>query len=834
MLRISLILAFVLSLFPKGFDFFDDEISLPKSPEEELKTFQLADGFDIKLVAAEPLLEDPVLAKFDEKGRLWVVEMRAFMNDIDGSNEDSPIGRVSYLEDKDGDGKFDKRTTYADNLILPRGIQFFPDGVLIAENIPLWFYEDTDGDGVSDKRTLVDAEYGGGGLPEHSANGLILGDDGWIYNAKSKYRYKRNGKEWLKEETEFRGQWGIDKDDLGRLYYNYNWSQLHADLVQPNLLNRNPHFEATTGIDHGLTIDRRVFPARPNPAINRGYIPGTLNEEGKLLEFTSACSPFVQRSRGVFPDNLYNSVFVCEPAGNLVKLNLVNSNGNYLEAKNAFNGKEFLASTDERFRPVHITSGPDGAIYIVDMYRGINQHGAYMTEYLREQTLKRGLDKYVHLGRIWKITPKNFQALSKAELSTNDPKGLVEQLESPFQWAREHSKRLLIQNKLTQDLPELEKVALHAEPYAQLGALTVMENLGVLNPSLTLQLLSNDDNEDVKARALALASRHDNINKSELKIGLTKVLSGRISDALALQMLLSSDQFEKDVAFRAIAQIISNQGEDALLRDAALSASGNRELDLIDYLITQPSWQKNTDHQNIFFDQLGAIILKRRIPEEVNKLLNMIGQKDNWQTQALLTGMASEAMSSEEEPLTLTFKPQLLEQGTLETERLSKALHWPEKPVEQTQEKSSFVLDAEGLKQYSAGRKAYLTYCTGCHGANGKGVKRFAPPLSGSEWVTGDESRLALILLHGLEGPLTVKGTHYDVPDILPVMPSHSTLNDEDIANIMTYIRNEWGHSAAPVTRRTVGMLRVRSQGKVQPWTARELITHTEKLNEQK
>lgn len=834
MLRISLLLAVLLSLFPRGSQDAKDEISLPKSPGEELKTFQLAEGFKIELVAAEPLLEDPVLAKFDEKGRLWVVEMRAFMNDIDGTDEDAPIGRVSYLEDKDGDGKFDKRTTYADSLILPRAIQFFPDGVLIAENIPLWFYQDTDGDGVADKRTLVDAEYGGGGLPEHSANGLLLGDDGWIYNAKSKYRYKRNGEHWLKEETEFRGQWGIDKDDFGRLYYNYNWSQLHADLVQPNQLNRNPHFESTTGIDHGLTIDRRVFPARPNPAINRGYIPGTLDEDGKLLEFTSACSPFVQRNSDVFSDKLYNSVMVCEPAGNLVKLNILSTNGNYIEAKNAFENKEFLASTDERFRPVHITSGPDGAIYLVDMYRGINQHGAYMTEYLREQTVKRGLDKYVHLGRIWKITPEKYKPVKAPTLSSQNPSELVQQLRSPIQWSREHSKRLLIQHKLTQAVPELEEVALNAEPFAQLGALTVLHNLNELRPSIALDLLSKDDDENVKARALALLVQQENMDKTRLESLLEEKLKTPVSDALALQMLLSSDKFSQDFAFRTIADIIARKGEDALLRDAALSALSNRELRLVKYLITKPEWQRGAEHQTIFYDQLGAVLLKRRIPDEINELLEMIDGSVSWQTQALLTGAASEAMSSDDTPLLLTSKPKLLEKQSAETGRLSKALTWPGKKVVKTPEKSGYTLDAEGLKQYTAGRKAYLTYCTGCHGANGNGVKRFAPPLTESEWVTGDESRLALILLHGLEGPLTVKGKHYDVPDILPVMPSHSTLNDEDIANIMTYIRNEWGHSAPPVSRRTVGMLRVRSQGKIQPWTAPELIAHSEKLNEQK
>ena len=107
-----------------------------------------------------------------------------------------------------------------------------------------------------------------------------------------------------------RGQWGISHDDRGRLYYNYNWSQLHADLVPPNYLSRNKHHTPTTGIDHGLTIDRRVYPIRPNPAVNRGYIPGTLDKEGRLLEFTAACSPLVYRETALPKPFLWQCVRV--------------------------------------------------------------------------------------------------------------------------------------------------------------------------------------------------------------------------------------------------------------------------------------------------------------------------------------------------------------------------------------------------------------------------------------------------------------------------------------------------------------------------------------------
>ncbi len=382
---------------------FDPDHSPPLSPSEALNTFQLKPGYKIELVAAEPLIEDPVGLTFDEQGRLWVIEMRGFMADIDGTDEEAPVGRIAVLSDTTGDGIMDVRSTFMDSLVLPRALAVVGGGALVAERLPLWFAEDTDGDLKADKKTLIDAGYGGRGLPEHSPNGLWRGLDNWYYNAKSTTRYARRGDNWIQEPTEFRGQWGISHDDAGRLFYNYNWSQLHADLVPPNYLSRNPNHTPTSGIDHGLTVDRSIFPIRPNLAANRGNIPGNLDEEGKLLEFTSASSPLVYRGSAL-PD-LRGDVFVCEPVGNLIKRNIIEESGFTLTATAAYNDSEFLASTDERFRPVALATGPSGALYIADMYRGIVQHGAYMTPYLREVTLNRKLDTPVHMGRIWRIVP---------------------------------------------------------------------------------------------------------------------------------------------------------------------------------------------------------------------------------------------------------------------------------------------------------------------------------------------------------------------------------------------------------------------------------------------
>ncbi|MEM8968336.1 MAG: dehydrogenase, partial [Bacteroidota bacterium] len=460
-------------------DVKDEGPSPVLTPAEEMATFQVEPGMKIQLVAAEPMVQEPVVITFDEDGRLWVVEMRGFMPTISGDGEEQLVGRVSVLEDQDGDGQMDTSTVYLDSLVMPRALAVVQGGALIAERNSLWMTQDLDGDLQADTKTLIDADYASNGLPEHSDNGLWRGVDNWYYNAKSHFRYKLVDGEWQRDNTEFRGQWGLSHDDEGRLYYNYNWSQLHADLVPPNYFSRNVNHTPTSGIDEGLTLDRRIYPIRDNPAVNRGYIPGTLDEEGKLLEFTAACSPLVYRG-AAFPAEFQGNAFVCEPAGNLIKRNVVKEDGLQLLANDPHPGQEFLASTDERFRPVHLATGPDGALYIADMYRGIIQHGAYMTPYLKEQTLQRKLDQFINRGRIWRVFPNNWQKTTPAKLSKLPSEELVVYLSYANGWYRDMAQRLLVERRDVSVIPMLEDLARNGENYlGQFHALWTLEGMNI-------------------------------------------------------------------------------------------------------------------------------------------------------------------------------------------------------------------------------------------------------------------------------------------------------------------------------------------------------------------
>jgi mono/diheme cytochrome c family protein len=230
------------------------------------------------------------------------------------------------------------------------------------------------------------------------------------------------------------------------------------------------------------------------------------------------------------------------------------------------------------------------------------------------------------------------------------------------------------------------------------------------------------------------------------------------------------------------------------------------------------------NNNEAFVEALATAIVKRRQPNEISELLSM-------NNPAIINAVTIQGRGKWS-PLALRSKPRFpttinQQQATI----LDNMFSWPGHAVDVNAIKSTAKLTEDEQKLFAAGRQQFLSVCAGCHGNNGEGMQRMAPPLVGSEWVLGDERRLALLVLHGIEGPLEVAGKRYEAPAILPVMPSHSTMDDSNITSILIYIRNEWGNEAGGVKRRTVGSLRHTTQGRVQPWTASELNKHMEKID---
>jgi glucose/arabinose dehydrogenase/mono/diheme cytochrome c family protein len=549
----------------------------PLSAAEEQKTFKLPPGFRIELVAAEPLVEIPVTMQFDSDGRIWVVEMRGFMPDVDAKGEKEPVGRVSVLEDTDGDGRMDKRTTFLDGLVMPRAVSLVRDGVLIAEPPHLWFCRDTNGDFQCDEKVEVFKDYGGQGNPEHTANGLLWARDNWIYSANWGSRVRNTDGTWRREPTSGRGQWGISQDDFGRLFHNSNSDQLRADLVPAHYANKRGPAAKLNGLNERVMKDQSTWPGRVNPGVNRGYQPKQLRPDGTLATVTAACGPCIYRGEN-FPPEFYGDAFVCEPSGNLVKRNILSEKDGVISGRNAYDKAEFLTSTDERFRPVNLFTGPDGALYVVDMYHGILQHRVFVTSYLRQQILDRGLDKPQNQGRLWRVVWEKNAPAKPPRLSKADGAQLVEFLSHPNGAVRDTAQRLLVERgerAVVSPLRELQ--AAHTNAVTRLHALWTLDGLGATDAAALLKAL-DDPHPKLRAAALRLCEPLLRTNLSA-EFPLRRKVFALAKDTapdVQLQLALSLGELPADAENKTALSALSRSSVP-LARDAAKYVIAGRE-----------------------------------------------------------------------------------------------------------------------------------------------------------------------------------------------------------------------------------------------------------------
>lgn len=724
--------------------------SVPPSPalsaEESMKKMHIEKGFTVKLVASEPLITAPVAINFDDRGRIWVVEMADYMPDTLGTGEGIPLGKIVILTDTNGDGIMDERKVFLDSLVLPRAICLIGNGILVAEPPKLWYYEIQNDKPV--KKMLVDSAYAEGGNVEHQPNGLLRALDNWIYNAKSSKRYREKGNHWLIEKTHFRGQWGISQDDLGRLYYNTNSENLLGDYFSPGFGSDNQHQRNVAGFVQNIVSDNRVYPVRPTPGVNRGYMKGILDDSLRLVNFTAACGPVIYRG-DLFGKEYYGNAFVAEPAGNLVKRDILKEQGYVTQGIEAYEKKEFLASEDERFRPVYLSNGPDGALYIVDMYRGIIQHKTYLTPYLKNQIKQRQLTEPLSCGRIYKVIPEGSKEVPVV-FSTNNNE-LVKLLQDDNGWVREKAQQLLIDRKDKQVIPALRNLLKDTnKPITVIHSLWTLEGLNVLRPVDVLPLLKQN-NWPIQMQALTvLPSLVNRNNYQQFLPVLEEMISS--NDTLAtpyIAFLVHTFQpFNPAGSNRLLLTLAKKYPENIYVADAIISVLENKE--------------------NSFYNE------ELKINSDTNLIIN---------------------------------------------KRLKKVVN----DIAMEKHNSNFKKLA---REYPKGVALFQAVCQSCHGVDGNGVKGLAPPLNGSNWVGGDKNKIISIVLYGLSGPVKVGGKLYEAPEINGEMPDFSgnkDYSDEDIAQVISFVRGSWSNKAGRVTTNDVINIRKKFQGRQKPFTMEEL-----------
>ena len=334
--------------------------------------------------------------------------------------------------------------------------------------------------------------------------------DNWIHTSDTDvYLRIKDGKVDV-QPTLSRGEWGATQDDAGRVYRNTNESALHVDFVPTPYYMRNPTLMRTRGSYDSLEDETNdlntVWPVRPNPGTNRAYQAGIDRPDGTLAKFTAVCAPLVYRGDRL-PADVYGNVFVADPAANLVSRIVLTDDGTRLKARKAYDNAEFLASTDERFRPVFISNAPDGALYIVDMYRGVIQDRASTTVYLRDHIIARKLDQPTGLGRIYRVVHETTKLDSTAPFVNATTAQLVEALSHPNGWRRDTAQRLLVERYARAAVPALVTLAESSSDFrARLHALWTLDGIDSLEPSLVAKALA-DRSKDVRVSAIRLAER---------------------------------------------------------------------------------------------------------------------------------------------------------------------------------------------------------------------------------------------------------------------------------------------------------------------------------------
>jgi mono/diheme cytochrome c family protein/glucose/arabinose dehydrogenase len=811
-----------------------ESLAVPPAPalsaEEERATLRLPPGFALELVAAEPLVHDPVAAAFDGEGRLYVCEMRGFMPDVDGHGEDAPVGSVALLADRDGDGRMDERRVFLDGLVLPRALLPVRGGLLVLAPPELLLCRDTDGDGDADERRVLERGLGGLESPEHAPNALVRGADGWIHLANHPFRYRLDEASMLaREPVAPGGQWGLSRDDEGRFFFNTNSDVLRGDPFSAHYAVRNPDLERPLGFNLAYADDQRTWPARVTPGVNRGYRPGVLRADFTLATVTAACAPWIHRGDGL-PAGCRGDAFVCEPAGNLVKrLRLEQLPDGAFRAQNRVEGAEFLTSTDERFRPVNLLDGPDGALYVVDMYRGVIQHRLFVTSFLRAQIEERGLAAPIGRGRIWRVKAEHGSGAPGPDLAQASWTELGAALAHPNGFWRDRAQRAFAEEAGSdKDALDALRAAAHAEaPLARLHALWALSELGRLDAAaLRAALLDKDPR--VALAAVRCSEPLLGAGPQEL-VDAVKALGLGGPPRLARQVLFSLGEGRRAATDVALLEVLAPRTGDPLMRSAALSGLGGRELDLLLRLSELPLWLEEQEGRGPLMRDLALCVAREGRADRFERLLHLAATRPppaEWQAEALLEGvLAARPLGPDGRPAYIDLAseplayPLLLEQGGARAgpaaHALAQALAWPGKPgVERPQVRP---LTETERARFERGRELYSAVCAQCHQPSGLGQEGKAPALRGAALVLGDAGRLTRVVRYGLAGPLADGEARPELE-----MPAW-TAGAEDLACVLTYLRREWGHGAEPVEPALAAAVLTAVGARSLPYTLAEL-----------
>lgn len=622
----------------------------PIEPREALKTFQIPESLELQLAAAEPLITDPIAVAWDEDGRLYVAEMRDYP--YNPTAPDKALGRVRLLEDRDNDGEYETSTVFADRVHWPSGIAPYRGGVFVAAPPDIFYMKDTDGDGVADEKRVIFTGWGTNAA-EDIMNNLEWGLDHWVYGASSYNGGEMRALEHPEDKPQstrgrdFRfdplshriqpipgaGDFGNGFDDWGNRFVCSSGEHIMHDVVPAHYLTLNPYLPLPRLV-HNVAAgeDRdRVYPISgpepwrvvrekfwsrwvdTTPDMNAGrFPPRELAPQGWV---TGTAGVKIYRGHAL-PDEYRGNAFIAEPAGNLIIRNVLTPAGATFEARRPTPNHDFMASTDNWFRPVNSNTGPDGCLYILDMYREfIEDPSAIPEDILKHLNMLSGNDR----GRIYRVAPKGFARPLPRRLSQAGTGELVELLADPNGWMRETAHRLIFERQdQSAASPLRAMLRSNPSPQGRLHALWSLNGLNALDEAAVLAALS-DAHPAVREHAVRLAEKwFQRVEPIRRKvISLADDPQPRVRFQVALSLGLLAD---KEVV-GVLAAMADRDLADGWIRMAVLNAAAERSADLLESLLSNRAFLDKPE-AGLFLSALVGVTGARNDTGEVGRVVS--------------------------------------------------------------------------------------------------------------------------------------------------------------------------------------------------------------------
>lgn len=619
----------------------------PRSTADSQKAMQLFKGFRAELAASEPGLASPVAIDFDENGRLYAAEYPEYNAAADPKFKE--LGRVRLLEDADGDGFFEKNTLFADNLPWGATVFCYNGGVLVGAAPDIWFLKDTNGDGKADIRKKVLTGFGRDAAGEamlnsfrwgldnriHISTGLVGGEVSVVDDPGSKAREVRNQRVLYDprhnrfELTSGGGQHGFSMDDFGRAFVCSNSVPSQVIAFDNRYLKRNPFAQAPspavdTHEEGKFTRIYRISPDEPWRILrtklrNQKIVPGSA-EGGKPSGFFTGATGITSYRGDAYPAEYKDRLFIGEVAGNLVHCARLEEKGILPRLTSLEKEVEFLASEDIWFRPVQIAHGPDGCLYVIDMYRGLIEGAAFLPpELVKHLHVMDGAEK----GRIWRIAHEGMEKRKPPQLGRATSLELVALLEHPNGWHRDTASRLLYQRNDASVAPALVALAKKTvSPVARVHALWALDGIGKLKLEQVLAAL-DDAHPRVREQGIILSEKFSAYYRgSPLREKILALLADP-EPRVRLQAVYSLDgAFDRDSTI-ALASVAMKESGDPWFRLALLSHSPGSTATLFKHLMAQESFRHEKKGQDLLLAQAKTLAVCG-LPDAAKTLLETI------------------------------------------------------------------------------------------------------------------------------------------------------------------------------------------------------------------